>query len=79
MTRRLVCLEFELCLCDGSVSVAVLIGEHVVDDAVGVEAGSQAAFTLIYLLHDVVCKLRREEKRVNRGIINLKKKDDDSR
>lgn len=64
---RFVCFESELHFGDGSVSVAVLIGEHVVDDAVGVEAGGQAAFTLIYLLHDVVCELRRKEKRVNGG------------
>lgn len=52
-----VCFEFELCLCDLSIPVAVLVGEHVVNDAIRIEARSQAAFTFGYLPHDVVGEL----------------------
>lgn len=52
-----ICFKFELRLCDFPISVTVLVGEHVVDDAIGVEAGSQAAFALVHLPHDVVSEL----------------------
>lgn len=54
---RLVGLQLELLLRDLSVSVAVLVGEHVVDDAVRVEARGQATFALVDLTHDVVGEL----------------------
>lgn len=56
-----ICFKFELCLCDLSVSITVLVGEHVVNDAIRVEARSQAAFTLVHLAHDVVSKLRKQK------------------
>ena len=54
---RLVRLQPELGLGDLAVSVAVLVGEHVVDDAVGVEARGQTTSALRHLSHDVVCEL----------------------
>lgn len=53
----LVGLQLELPLRYLPVSVAVLVGEHVVDDAVRVEARRQATFALIDLPHDVVGEL----------------------
>lgn len=57
MSRGLICFKFELFRCDFSVSVSVLVGEHVVNDAIRIEARSQAALTLIHLPYDVVSKL----------------------
>lgn len=57
MGSRFICFKFELCLCDLSVCIAVLVGEHVVNDAIRIEARSQAAFTLVHLPHDIVGKL----------------------
>lgn len=62
MSGRFICFKFELCLCDLSVSVAILVGEHVVNDAIGIEARSQAAFTLIHLTQDVVSKLWKQRR-----------------
>ena len=67
MSGGFVRFQFELRLRDLPVPVAVLVGEHVVDDAVGVKAGSQAAFALVHLLDDVVGELwgrRRSEFKV---------------
>lgn len=57
MGGRFIRFKFELCLCDLSVSIAVLVGEHVVNNAVGIEARSEAASALVHLPHDVVGKL----------------------
>lgn len=61
MGSSLIGFKFELCLCDLSVTVAVLVGEHVVNDAVRIKAGSQATFTLGHLPHDVVSELCKQK------------------
>lgn len=62
MGGRFVCFELELGLCDFPVSIAVLVEEHVVDDAMGVKSRRQAAFALAHLTHDVVGELQKEKK-----------------
>lgn len=60
MGGAFICFKLELCLCDLSVPIAVLVGEHVVNDAIRIEARSQAAFALVHLPQDVVGKLRKQ-------------------
>lgn len=62
MSGGFICFKFELRLRDLPVSVAVLVGEHVLDDAVRIEARSQAAFPLVHLLYDVVGELWKQKR-----------------
>lgn len=64
MGGRFVGFELELGLCDLSVPIAVLVEEHVVDDAIGVKSRCQATFALVHLAHDVVGKLQKGKKNI---------------
>ena len=52
-----ICFKFKLALCNLPISITVLVGEHVVNDTIGIEARSQATFTLVHLSYDVVSEL----------------------
>ena len=61
MVGRFVSLQFELVFCDLPISVTVLVGEHVFDDAVRVETRGQTTFALVDLTQDVIGELQREK------------------